>query len=115
MKKFIELVTGNLDEKRAERRRQKRVNALPKDYQFVYKQLMHYICNFGFFDQLGKELLDFFEESALAGRPVLEVIGSDAAAFCDELMRSSCPRKESAGEKLNSEILSYFRKDGKSL
>jgi len=34
-------------------------------------------------------IIDFFEESASAGRGVRELIGSDVAAFCDALVKDS--------------------------
>ena len=34
-------------------------------------------------------IVDFFEEGAAAGKGVLELIGSDVAAFCDDLVKDS--------------------------
>ncbi|WP_281191350.1 DUF1048 domain-containing protein [Nonomuraea maritima] len=34
-------------------------------------------------------MLDFFEEGVAGGRGVLELIGTDVAAFCDDLIKDS--------------------------
>lgn len=109
-KSFMELVVGNPDEKREYRQRKRRAKALPKDYRYAYKKIMNYSYNFGFSVKFGEELLDFFEESSSSGRPVLEVIGPDAASFCDELMRNTNSQREDSREKLNREVADYFRK-----
>ncbi len=70
-----------------------RVKALPPDYQIVYKEMQKYLFKVGPVDLLEGNLLsgivDFFEEGAASGRGVLEVIGEDVAAFCDELIKDS--------------------------
>jgi DNA-binding ferritin-like protein (Dps family) len=75
-----------------------RVKALPPDYQIVYKDIQRYFFKVGAFGSpvgpLLSGIVDFFEEGAAAGKGVLELIGNDAAAFCDDLRdssRSSCP------------------------
>ncbi|WP_326826260.1 DUF1048 domain-containing protein [Streptosporangium sp. NBC_01756] len=70
-----------------------RVKALPPDYQIVYKEIQRYLFKVGPIDLLGGSLLsgivDFFEEGVAAGKGVLELIGSDVAAFCDDLVKDS--------------------------
>ncbi|MEV7099645.1 DUF1048 domain-containing protein [Amycolatopsis sp. NPDC051045] len=70
-----------------------RVKALPPDYQIVYKEMQKYLFKVGPVDLLEGNLLsgivDFFEEGAANGKGVLEVIGEDVAAFCDELIKDS--------------------------
>lgn len=70
-----------------------RVKALPPDYQIVYKEIQRYLFKVGPVDLLDGSLLsgivDFFEEGAAAGKGVLELIGDDAAAFCDDLVKDS--------------------------
>ncbi|MBT2895937.1 DUF1048 domain-containing protein [Streptomyces sp. McG3] len=34
-------------------------------------------------------MVDFFEEGAATGKGVLELIGTDIAAFCDDLIKDS--------------------------
>jgi DNA-binding ferritin-like protein (Dps family) len=70
-----------------------RVKALPPDYQIVYKEIQRYLFKVGPIDLADGLLLsgivDFFEEGAAAGRGVLELIGNDVAAFCDDLVNDS--------------------------
>ncbi|MEG0505378.1 MAG: DUF1048 domain-containing protein [Raoultibacter sp.] len=114
-KSFVELVVGDLDEKRAYRQFMKQVDALPKDYRYAFKRIQKYLYNFGAAgsDMTTYEaLLDLFEASAAEGKPVLDVIGDDVAAFCDELLHASATASTAAAttshEKLNEEIRQYF-------
>ncbi|MGH3224542.1 MAG: DUF1048 domain-containing protein, partial [Streptosporangiaceae bacterium] len=70
-----------------------RVKALPPDYQIVYKEIQRYLFKIGPADVADGRLLsgivDFFEEGVAAGKGVLELIGSDVAAFCDDLVNGS--------------------------
>ncbi|MGD3112092.1 DUF1048 domain-containing protein [Streptomyces sp. YGL11-2] len=70
-----------------------RVKALPPDYQIVYKEVQRYLFKVGPVDLPDGSLLSgivgFFEEGAAAGKGILEVIGNDVAAFCDDLVKDS--------------------------
>lgn len=111
-KSFLELVVGNLDEKRAWRQWMRRVNALPKDYRFVYQNILHYSYHFDFCYVTQSDLLELFEEHAAAGRTVTDLVGSDVAAFCDELIRASAVESRGAREALNREILEHVQQGG---
>lgn len=70
-----------------------RVKALPPDYRIVYKEMQRYLFKVGPFDLIAGTLLsgivDFFEEGVAAGKGVLELIGDDVAAFCDDLIKDT--------------------------
>jgi DNA-binding ferritin-like protein (Dps family) len=70
-----------------------RVKALPPDYQIVYKEIQRYLFKVGPIDlpdgRLLSGIVDFFEEGVAAGKGVLELIGNDVAAFCDDLVKDS--------------------------
>jgi DNA-binding ferritin-like protein (Dps family) len=70
-----------------------RVKALPPDYQIVYKEIQRYLFKIGPVDLADGRLLtgivDFFEEGVADGKGVLELIGNDVAAFCDDLVKDS--------------------------
>jgi len=70
-----------------------RVKALPPDYQIVYKEIQKYLFKVGPVDlpdgSLLSGIVDFFEEGVAAGKGVLELIGNDVAAFCDDLIKDS--------------------------
>ncbi|MGG4506767.1 hypothetical protein B5V89_17505 [Heyndrickxia sporothermodurans] len=90
MKKFIELIIGDLESKKEYKAFMKKVNALPKDYAFVFKKIQKYMWNFGY--GFGEEIInlyELFEASAAEGKHVLDVTGEDVAAFADELMALS--------------------------
>lgn len=71
-----------------------RVKALPQDYQIVYKEIQKYLFKVGPVELsegtgLLSGIVDLFEEGAASGKGVLEVTGSDVAAFCDDLIQDS--------------------------
>lgn len=70
-----------------------RVKALPPDYQIVYKEMQRYLFKVGPIGLADGDLLPgivgFFEEGVADGKGVLELIGSDVAAFCDGLVQDS--------------------------
>ncbi|WP_066376344.1 DUF1048 domain-containing protein [Herbidospora mongoliensis] len=70
-----------------------RIKALPPDYQIVYNEMQRYYFKIGPVDLVERNLLagilDFFEEGAADGKGVLELIGDDVAAFCDDLIKDS--------------------------
>ena len=70
-----------------------RVKALPPDYQIVYREMQKYLFKVGPVDlpdgRLLPAIVDFFEEGVAAGKGVLELIGNDVAAFCDDLIKDS--------------------------
>jgi DNA-binding ferritin-like protein (Dps family) len=71
-----------------------RVKALPQDYQIVYKEIQRYLFRVGTTDlpdgqPLLSGIVGFFEQGAAAGKGVLELIGTNVAAFCDDLVKGS--------------------------
>ncbi|QKW39645.1 DUF1048 domain-containing protein [Actinomadura sp. NAK00032] len=82
-----------IEGKRQWRAHMARVDALPPDYKIVYKEIQRYFFKVGPVDladgKLLGEIVDFFEEGAASGRGVLELIGEDVAAFCDELIKDT--------------------------
>jgi len=82
-----------IEGKRQWRSHMARVKALPPDYQIVYKELQRYLFKIGPVGladgSLLSEIVDFFEEGVAAGKGVLELIGNDVAAFCDDLVKDS--------------------------
>lgn len=70
-----------------------RVKALPRDYQIVYKEIQKYYFKVGPVEltegTLLEGIVDFFEEGVAGQKGVLELVGNDVAAFCDELIKDS--------------------------
>ncbi|MFI6170387.1 DUF1048 domain-containing protein [Nocardia sp. NPDC051052] len=70
-----------------------RVKALPPDYQIVYNEIQKYFFKVG---PIGLEdgtllsgIVDFFEEGVASGKGVMEIVGDDVAAFCDDLIKDA--------------------------
>jgi DNA-binding ferritin-like protein (Dps family) len=82
-----------IDGKKQWRAHVARVKALPPDYQIVYKEIQRYLFKVGPVDladgQLLSGIVEFFAEGVAAGKGVLELIGDDVAAFCDDLIKDS--------------------------
>jgi DNA-binding ferritin-like protein (Dps family) len=84
-----------------------RVKALPPDYQIVYKEMQKYLFKVGPVSLSDGLLLpgivDFFEEGVAEGKGVLELIGTDVAAFCDDLIKDSPTHADACQEAINGE------------
>ncbi|WP_327112410.1 DUF1048 domain-containing protein [Nocardia sp. NBC_01730] len=85
-----------------------RVKALPSDYQIVYKEIQKYLFKIGPVDLVDGTLLsgmlDFFEEGVASGKGVIELIGNDVAAFCDDLVKDSKTYAEIYQDSISEEI-----------
>lgn len=109
MKKLMKYLVGDVEEKRAWRRAMKRVATLPADYRFVYEKIVVYIWSFAGgtgMDMLKTQydLIELFEEGAAQGKNVLDVTGTDAASFCDELIRENRLWTDGLRRRLNRTI-----------
>ncbi|MFC4068427.1 DUF1048 domain-containing protein [Actinoplanes subglobosus] len=84
-----------------------RVKALPPDYRIVYTEIQKYLFKVGPVDLLDgrllAEIVDFFEQGAADGRNILELIGSDVAAFADGLISDVRTHAEVLQESVVSE------------
>ncbi|NOU80397.1 DUF1048 domain-containing protein [Paenibacillus sp. LMG 31459] len=92
-----------------------RVKALPQDYQIVYKELQKYLFKVGPVELtegngLLSGIVDLFEEGAALGKGVLEVTGSDVAAFCDELIKDSKTYADLYQESVDQEVAKAMKK-----
>lgn len=97
------------ESKREYKQQMARVEALPEDYQFVFKKIQSHMWMFAAgsgYDMMEVHygLIGLFEEGATAGKKVLEITGEDVAGFCDELLRSTKTYTEDWRTKLNDEI-----------
>lgn len=103
-----------MEEKRAYRAMMARVDALPKDYRYVYKKIQDYMWKFASgsgYDmiQLQKGLVDLFEEGAAEGKPVRDITGDDVAAFADELIKEVDTYTAKWGDDLNASVAKKLR------
>ncbi|MFC5995129.1 DUF1048 domain-containing protein [Pseudonocardia hispaniensis] len=92
MRNPIELLLGNLDDKRKWRAYRARVKQLPAGYREAAKGLEHYVMNFGPVDdgptlvRMFDDLADLLERSAADGLPIREVVGDDPADFMETFL-----------------------------
>ena len=93
-----------------------RVEALPEDYQFVFKKIQNYMWNFstgnGWISlHMQYELIELFEAGAADGRQVLEITGEDVASFADELVANAKTYVAKYRQDLNQDILNRLGKN----
>lgn len=105
-----------IESKREYKQQMARVEALPKDYQYVFKKIQGHMWMFAAgsgYDmmKIHYDLIELFEAGAAEGKHVLEITGEDVAAFCDELLRSARTYTEDWCEALNRDILKKLGKE----
>lgn len=97
-----------IEGKREWRAHMARVKALPPDYQIVYKEMQKYFFKVGPVELVDGNLLsgilDFFEEGVGADKGVTELIGTDIAAFCDDLVKDSRTYADIYQESVGKEV-----------
>lgn len=104
-----------IESKREYKQKMARVEALPKDYQYVFKKIQGHMWMFAAgsgYDmmKIHYDLIELFEAGAADGKHVLEITGEDVATFCDELLRSATTYTENWREALNRDILKKLGK-----
>jgi len=102
-KNIVEVVTGDLNEKKHYREVQRRAKELPDGYRIAYDEIQKYLWATGGTERIEpfESLVELFEEGAAQGRPVLEITGEDVAAFADQLVYGEKGYIEKRREKLN--------------
>ena len=87
--KWIEAVTGSLEQKRQYKRIRVRIDALPEPYRAVAKALQRYFMYFGgFVDgetamKMWGDLVDLWERAAADGTPVRDIVGENPVEFAE--------------------------------
>ena len=92
-----------------------RVKALPQDYLIVYNEIQKYLFKVGHVELtdgtgLFSGIIDLFEEGAALGKDVLEVTGSDVAAFCDDLIKDSKTYADIYQEAVDQKVSKAMKK-----
>lgn len=107
MRNILEKIIGDFEEKKVWKEMKTRVKALPEDYRTTYEEIQKYLwmtSGIGSIDPF-KNLIDLFEEGSANGRSVLEITGSDVAAFADELVRGEQTYFDKYRRNLNNNIM----------
>lgn len=86
--KWIEKLTGPLEEKKRYRQTKARAEQLPPSYRTAVDAVQRYLMYAGGGDGAGvvtmyEDLVDLFEQSAANGTPVREVVGDDPVEFVE--------------------------------
>ncbi len=108
-----------IESKREYKKHMARVDALPEDYQYVFKKIQEHMWKFAAgsgYDMLKihYDLIELFETGASNGKHVLDVTGDDVAEFCDELLRNAETYTENWRIKINKDIHKKFGKKSDS-
>lgn len=88
-KKWIEVVTGPLDQKKAYRQAKKRIDSLPQPYRSAAQAFNRYVAYGGGVTDgdtivaMWADLADMWERAALDGTPVREVVTDDPVGFAE--------------------------------
>jgi DNA-binding ferritin-like protein (Dps family) len=87
--KWIELVTGSLEQKKQYKQYRARIEALPEPYRTVAKALQRYFMyNGGVMDgetalKMWGDFVDLWERAAADGTPVRAIVGENPVEFAD--------------------------------
>ncbi len=87
--RWIELLTGSLDQKKRYKRDTARIEALPEPHRTAAKALQRYLMYSGGFtdgDTVVKmfgDFADLWERAAADGAPVRTIVGDDPAEFAE--------------------------------
>lgn len=92
--KWIETLTGSLDEKKQYKSAIARIVALPQPYATVAQALSRYFTYFGAIGD-GSTLVtmvgdhaDLWERAAIDGTPVRDIVGDDPVAFAEDFVNA---------------------------
>ena len=87
--KWIELVTGSLEEKRQYREYRARIKLLPANYRTAAEAVERYLMYAGgiakgdVLVRMYGDLVDLFEESAANSTPIRDIVGDDPVEFVE--------------------------------
>ncbi len=87
--KWIELVTGPLEQKKQYRQAKARLDALPEPYLSVASAVNRYLMYYGGVTdgdtivQMWGDLADLWERAAVDGTPIREIVSEDPVEFAE--------------------------------
>ena len=92
--KWIELVTGSLEQKKQYRQDKARIEALPEPYGAVAKALERYFMYYGGVTdgetavKMFSDFADLWERAAADGTPMRAIVGDDPVEFADTFVQA---------------------------
>jgi DNA-binding ferritin-like protein (Dps family) len=87
--KWIETLTGSLEQKKQDKQDKARIEALPEPYGTVAKALQRYFMYYGGVTDgetvltMLSDFADLWERAAADGTPVREIVGDDPVEFAE--------------------------------
>jgi DNA-binding ferritin-like protein (Dps family) len=94
MAKWIETVTGSLEQKKRYKLFKARTEALPEPYGTAAKAFQRYFMYFGGFTDgetlitMMRDFVDLWERAAADGTPVRDIVGEDPVEFAETFAHS---------------------------
>ena len=88
--KWIEFITGSLDQKKQYKQNVARIEALPEPYKAAAKGMHRYFLYQGgitdgdVLTQMFGDLVDLWERASLDGTPIREITGDDPIEFAEQ-------------------------------
>lgn len=92
--KWIEVVTGSLEQKKQYRQDKARMEALPEPYRTVAMAMHRYFMYYGgitsgdTITQMFTDLVDLWERASVDGTPVRDIVGDDPVDFTETFAKS---------------------------
>ncbi|WP_035767904.1 DUF1048 domain-containing protein [Arthrobacter castelli] len=102
--KWVEHLTGSLEDKKRYRRNKARIKQLPENYRTAAEALERYLMYFGAITKGGilvsmlDDLAELFEQSAADGIQIREIVGQDPVEFAEAFLQNY-----SEGQWINKE------------
>jgi DNA-binding ferritin-like protein (Dps family) len=97
--KWIESLTGSLEQKKQYRQHRARIDALPDPYADVAKAFERYLMYYGGITDgdtlvtMFGDFADLWERAALDGTPVRDIVGADPVDFAESFARAYTGRE----------------------
>jgi len=117
--KWIEALTGSLEQKKQYKKDVARMEALPEPYRASAKAVQRYVMYAGgvtdgatLVTVMG-DLADLWEQAAADGTPVRDIVGDDPAAFAEEFAAAYQGKQwiDKERERLNKAIADAEREE----
>jgi DNA-binding ferritin-like protein (Dps family) len=92
--RYMDVLTGSLEQKRSYRQYKARVAALPANYRTALEALFRYLTYSGGITkgdvlvQMLNDLADLFEQSAADGTPIRSIVGDDPVEFVETFLQN---------------------------
>ena len=97
--KWIEALTGSLEQKKQYKQDKARIEALPEPYATVAKAMHRYVMYYGGITdgetlmKMFGDLADLWERAAIDGTPVRAIVGNDPVEFAETFAQAYSGRQ----------------------